>query len=495
MFNKIALDAGFNFFYFGITTGILFAVAIFFLIFTLINAYIRKRKQVAEVFFYGMLAHFSYGLYNIYSLQIHFEPAQLVFPPWFLIACKLALPVGLYFNFKILIKTTPIHSSEAFALWHKSKPILKLIDLLYLITLCIITFIDSLVTITMLGFLISFLHCLSGGYFSLKSLKPKHISKLYAFAMFALSTLFLGGFLLLCLFDYHNIPHLLFNSMHLLCSLLILICGFSLITFIIETNLPQNEVSTFNIDNLDKNVYQALKTNEFFVVYQPKFNIKTNKVEGLEALIRWQHAKRGLIMPNQFISMLEKTPIINDICHFMIDKVIQEIKENHISVPISINFSVKNLNQTTANYLLTKLKENQLPHDAIIVEITESFLLDMSEEQKSTLLLFKEAGINLSLDDFGAGYSSLKYLDELKLSELKIDRDITKKILEPTNKTIVTNLINMCNELNVKVVAEGVENDLTVLALKQINCHVIQGYVISKPKKMAQIIKWMNETS
>ena len=239
----------------------------------------------------------------------------------------------------------------------------------------------------------------------------------------------------------------------------------------------------------------ALETNQTFLAYQPKIDLKTMKPYGLEALIRWHHPEKGLIMPDSFIPLVEETKLIHLLTDWVLTntlKKIQEFTASGLEVPISINVSAKNLyDPFFFDRVMKNVNNSGVDKNLIKFEITESVLMINPDESKLVLDKLVENGIQIELDDFGSGYSSLAYLTQFPISTIKIDRFFMQKILTNTQvKQIVKSAIQLSKDLGYKVVAEGVEKMEVVELLKEFGCDYAQGYYFAKPISSDDISNW-----
>lgn len=250
--------------------------------------------------------------------------------------------------------------------------------------------------------------------------------------------------------------------------------------------------------NLARDIFGSLEKNDFYMVYQPKVNIRKNKLDSVEALIRWNHPNLGNIPPNEFINIAEKSGMINSICYWVIDQVVAQNKSwlaQGQEIRTSINFSPKDLRPEIVSYLLTKMNENQVAYSNIIIEVTENSLANADKRTYDALKMLHQHGIRISLDDYGTGYSSLSRINQLDISELKIDRSFIMNIdTNQENRAIVNATLQMGKELNLKVVAEGMENDSILATLASLSCSVVQGYGIARPMTADKFDAWFKES-
>ncbi|MBE0363062.1 hypothetical protein PULV_a0684 [Pseudoalteromonas ulvae UL12] len=238
---------------------------------------------------------------------------------------------------------------------------------------------------------------------------------------------------------------------------------------------------------LETHFKKALRTDAFELFYQPKININSNQIAGVEALIRWQCNELGAISPAQFIPIAESLGLIVELDLWVINRacqqvqlwIAQDIPFEHVAINISaLHFSQGNLVLAIKNALL----QWQIPANRIEIEITESSFICSLSEAKSVLEELNELGIKIALDDFGTGFSALSYLTQLPINTLKIDASFIANIPEEYgNSQIVSAIIALAKSLHLGLVAEGVEQEKQLHFLKQLQCPVIQGYFFSEP--------------
>ncbi len=243
----------------------------------------------------------------------------------------------------------------------------------------------------------------------------------------------------------------------------------------------------YKLYELRSDLRKAVENNQLHVYYQPIMNLKTNTIIAAEVLLRWNHPVHGLIPPKEFIPMAEETGYIINIGNWLIEEVCKSYNEwlnkGMPKIKISVNYSaIQFFENNFVENIINTIKKYRLTPSFLIIEITESILIDNTDKAISDIKRLKAYGIQIALDDFGTGFSSLSYLSSLKIDILKIDRSFIKNISIENNSTIITkNIINMAQELNIKLVAEGVEKPNQLEFLRNINCYAGQGYIYSKP--------------
>ncbi len=242
---------------------------------------------------------------------------------------------------------------------------------------------------------------------------------------------------------------------------------------------------------------RAIDQQEMLLYYQPKYNFSKNVVTGVEALIRWQHPTRGNVSPADFIPFAEQTGNIRMITRWVIDTAIKQCGAWQASghpLKISINISARDLlDRELVPFVAAKLATHKVAPELICVELTESALMEDPERARETLTQLHDLGIKLSMDDYGTGYSSLAYIKDLPLDELKIDRAFVSGMNTSTqNAAIVHSTIELGHRLGMIVVAEGVETGQELNALKGFGCDYAQGYHVCKPMPSEKLIEWLN---
>ena len=238
--------------------------------------------------------------------------------------------------------------------------------------------------------------------------------------------------------------------------------------------------------SISQHIQQALLNNSLYIVLQPKVNQVTKQLVGAEALIRWNH-NGTVIPPDKFIPVCESTGFIKRLDFFMLNQVCKKldewIKKGLDLVPISVNFSKHHFtHQEVAERICNIIDFWEIPHNLVEIEFTETSVAEMKELLKSTIDILKDKGISVSIDDFGSGYSSLSLLQDLNFDVLKLDKSFIKTVIDNKRaRTVIANVINMANELDMSIIAEGVETQEELSILKNLKCNVIQGFIFDKP--------------
>ncbi|WP_230369293.1 putative bifunctional diguanylate cyclase/phosphodiesterase [Paludibacterium denitrificans] len=245
----------------------------------------------------------------------------------------------------------------------------------------------------------------------------------------------------------------------------------------------------------------ALERSEFVLHYQPQVEMATGRILGAEALIRWQHPALGLLGPARFISVAEERGFIVQVGNWVIREACRQLaewqREGLPKLSLAINLSALQFRQQDLSEVLQRsLTSNGLAGNVLDIEVTESVIMDDVSSTIQTIDAIKSMGLQLSIDDFGTGYSSLSYLKRFKADKLKIDRSFVQDIPNDSDDTAISKaIINMAKNLNMKVVAEGVETLEQWQFLREQGCDQVQGYLLAKPLPAEDFVKLLlNET-
>ncbi len=243
----------------------------------------------------------------------------------------------------------------------------------------------------------------------------------------------------------------------------------------------------FEILEMENDLRKALENNELLLYYQPQIDIIHGKVIGVEALIRWQHPEKGLVSPAEFIPVAEKNGLINPIGEWVIRTACAQIRAWHAAgmsaMPVSVNIASQQFQQQDFIQIITdSLDYSGISSADLILEITESTLMENTEAVSNKLQEVTDLGVKLSIDDFGTGYSSLNYLKRFPIHAIKIDYSFIKEVnTDPDDAAIVEAIISMANSLKLEIVAEGVETEEQLEFLRIKGCSLVQGFLFSRP--------------
>ncbi|QOT09058.1 EAL domain-containing protein [Paenibacillus sp. JNUCC32] len=246
---------------------------------------------------------------------------------------------------------------------------------------------------------------------------------------------------------------------------------------------------------LEKDLQRALEMKEFFIVYQPKWNVQSDRLVGFEALLRWKHPRLGVISPQEFIPIAEETGLIIPMTRWTLEEACKQCRvwqDSGVVQPVSVNLSVRLFHGDNLLELIQNvLRKADLEPRLLELEITESMVLHDVNDIIRQLGSIRSLGVKVSMDDFGTGYSSIGLLDRIPIDALKLDRQFTNDLDTPSKRAIVNAVVLMAEKLNLDVIAEGVENKEHIDFLTGLGCHVMQGYYYGKPMDIHEIEVWM----
>ncbi len=251
---------------------------------------------------------------------------------------------------------------------------------------------------------------------------------------------------------------------------------------------------------LEAELHRALERGELIVYYQPKVDLKTGGILGLEALVRWQHPRLGIVPPNDFIPLAEQTGLIEEVGRWVVRVACRQIRfwqeAGYGTVPVAVNLSpVEFRNPDLGDQIIAMVDELGIPASALEVEITETVVMQNMDTAVGILEKLSNAGLRISIDDFGTGYSSLSYLKRFPLSSVKIDRAFIADFMRSSNDAaIVSAIIAMSHSLGLRVVAEGVETEEQLRFLQDLHCDEMQGYLVSKPVPREEVSELLAQT-
>lgn len=250
--------------------------------------------------------------------------------------------------------------------------------------------------------------------------------------------------------------------------------------------------------SLSAELRTAIDEDQLVLYMQPLIDSKTSKVGGLEALVRWQHPRRGLLGPGEFIPRAERSGLIKDLSNWVLRralKYVSELRSEGYRLGVSVNLSARSLLDPEFPDLLSGLLEAyEVPSEVLTLEITEDTL--MSDQRRTMDIVTRVAnmGVHISIDDFGTGYSQLTYLKQLPAAEIKIDRSFVQDMLEsPTDMAIVQATIGLGHALGLRAVGEGVEKQEHMRKLTELGCDILQGFYIGRPMPIEKLRPWLDE--
>jgi EAL domain-containing protein (putative c-di-GMP-specific phosphodiesterase class I) len=241
----------------------------------------------------------------------------------------------------------------------------------------------------------------------------------------------------------------------------------------------------------------AVVENEFELHFQPVINLQTQEIDSAEALIRWNHPKRGLLYPDEFIGYAQETGLITRIDEWVINEACRQVSEwesQGFIINVAINVSARQFqNQLLVGTVKQTLEKYKLLPSRLIIEITEQMLLEHTESNLQQISELKALGITISLDDFGIGFSSLSYIIRFSPDYLKIDRSFVSKIGQANeHDEMVRAIIGLSKVIPMKIVGEGIETENQRDFLKLLGCHFAQGYYFSRPLPVDKFILFLD---
>lgn len=314
------------------------------------------------------------------------------------------------------------------------------------------------------------------------------------------------------------------NNHHLSIGVSIGICVYPMHGHDVDTLLQHADIAMYNakrrdasnasyaIYDIDQNqrtlegltltggLREAIRNGELTVHYQPKVLIHDHRLCGVEALVRWQHPKLGLIPPIKFIPLAEQTGQITTLTRWLLNATLQQYdtwRRSGLRIPIAVNISPKDLRDVQfAEHVRELLNRWNVPAEDITLEFTESSMIGDSDRTTNIISRLYGLGLKLSIDDFGTGYSSLAYLKQLPIPEIKIDRSFVKDMETDENDAIIVrSIINLAHNMGLEVTAEGVETKEVLELLDMLGCDRVQGYHIARPLTAEQLMGWIKTNS
>jgi diguanylate cyclase (GGDEF)-like protein len=264
-----------------------------------------------------------------------------------------------------------------------------------------------------------------------------------------------------------------------------------------ETALDRYSLRRFTVLNEFR---KALENEQFVLHFQPVVAITGEEVRGAEALVRWEHPQLGMVPPNDFIPIAEQSGLIGPLTHYVLERAVAECKgwrNDGRELSVSVNLSVRDLlDLDLPGHVASVLTAHDLAPEALHLEITESMIMSDPDRALDTVTRLRDLGVCISVDYFGTGYSSLANLKRLPISELKIDRSFISSLPhDESDLIIVGSTINLGHDLRLKVVAEGVEDEITLMRLAKLGCDLAQGYYFGRPLPSQEFVRMVDRLS
>ena len=263
---------------------------------------------------------------------------------------------------------------------------------------------------------------------------------------------------------------------------------------------PDSDESASSQLKLSAWLRHSIEREELDIHYQPKVAMHNGRVCGMEALLRWNHPKKGVISPDQFIPVAEQNGMITPITDWVLESALKqanEWKQSGLTSCVAVNISARSFqNPKLVQRIQSAIRSADMDGDCLEIEITENVLMTDLERGSDITAQLNDLGVKISIDDFGTGYSSLAYLKRLPIHTVKIDKSFVLDMIQNENDAvIVRSIIDLGHRLGLEVIAEGVENQQTWDLLKEWGCNTVQGYHVSKPKDGYQISNWLEQNS
>ena len=242
---------------------------------------------------------------------------------------------------------------------------------------------------------------------------------------------------------------------------------------------------------------RALRRDELELHYQPRLCLQSGDVVGLEALVRWRHAERGLLTPDEFIPLAEESGLIVPLGYWVIARALRDMQwlrgRGLPALHMAVNLSFRQFQDSQLLPTLTRLiAERGVDAQWLEFELTETAVMRRSDQVQQTMAALGQLGVRFSLDDFGTGFSSFVHLNNLPITLLKIDKSFVGSMsVQPTSQRLVQAMINLGHNLHLQVVAEGVETPEQLALLRQFGCDQVQGYLISKPLPLSELARFL----
>jgi EAL domain-containing protein (putative c-di-GMP-specific phosphodiesterase class I)/GGDEF domain-containing protein len=246
--------------------------------------------------------------------------------------------------------------------------------------------------------------------------------------------------------------------------------------------------------NLAADVHEAMQCNQLYLVFQPRLTVSTQALAGAEVLLRWKHPLRGLIPPNDFIPVIEKTPLIHQVTHWVIDKALAQLAtwDSAFTGILSINLSPRDFDdRRLVEHIVKACAEHYIDPNRLELEITEGQWLQNNTSVLRQLADLRLLGAHVAIDDFGSGYSNFAYLHEIPADVVKLDRSLVDSVESDARKQVLAeNIVSLVHQLGYRTVAEGIETQACFSHIKAYGCTEAQGYLFARPLESSEFMNW-----
>lgn len=482
---------------YGVVNGVFLTTTTFLLLTALSYGHGRHDKKITKSFLLLATGCALIGLHSLYFQNYSGAVSSRVIPSVLFDLSPFAAPLALAIITYIIIQVTSIKSYQSYKSSRQFKHLfsgLYLLDASCFIALFFMQNNDSIALMLILIFIphsaIATLYC----YHGLRDIPHGRFMGM----LFSLTFITCIIFSYLIYSQHLGLSSSMLSYVHLAFAFINVIFCFIFIRYGYDEAKHFFTTLSQDPNNLSPRILEGLKNREFYLHYQPQIDLSTNSLCGLEALLRWKHPVHGEISPAKFIPLAEESGSIDELCKWVIRATVKQsgfFTAQGVDLKLSINFSAQNLNPEMIDFLGLALAEHSVPARNITVEITESLFLHETKEANEALAMLEKLGCDLSLDDYGTGFSSLSYINKLALKELKIDRSFISDMHDNKDNYVISNsTIRMSQSLGLNVVAEGIETEDVMIMLKTMGCNIAQGYFIAAPMPADELSFWLIST-
>lgn len=482
---------------FGMANGLFLSAVLYMLMFSLTSLKEKGQRYIAQTFLLLSVTGLLFSLYSLYFQYSHNGLHMQYYPQWLLTLAKFSAPLALLFATDLFMRNVAVQSYDDFQRVKLIKPFQSVAVTSNTLVIFVLFFVtDPLWVLVVIQLM--FLPSIISGVFINHISTPNQLKRIGINALLVVSFISCVSYASYSVYSKQTLPQPLVFFMISGYGVILILMSFAFIRFGFVDALRYNRIKNIDQDNLTQELYKAIEKDQLYLVYQPKLSLKTQRVSGFEALLRWEHPERGTISPTVFIPLAEEVNMIDNLCYWLIDHTVMQARQllnQGYKLPISMNFSASNMHPDMVDYLTRCLEIHHVPAQMIMVEITESLLIQHSVKELTAIHMLHTLGVDIAIDDYGTGFSSLNYLRSLDVKQLKIDRSFIKNMdTHHDNHVIVKSTLQMSKGLKLHVVAEGVETAPIQQLLIQLGCDEIQGYLISPPMSSSELEQWLQHT-
>jgi EAL domain-containing protein (putative c-di-GMP-specific phosphodiesterase class I) len=265
----------------------------------------------------------------------------------------------------------------------------------------------------------------------------------------------------------------------------------------VEPYNPASDVHTTDRLETLGHLRDGMLNNQLHLRYQPVISARHRGLTGFEALLRWDHPQRGMLLPAEFIPIAERTSLIHALTRWVLLTAVRDAsrwRQQGLDCTIAVNISAVSLENALLGIVEEVLSLHRWPPDQLILEITESAVTENPDLAREVVVALRDRGVQVSIDDFGAGFTSLSQLRSMPVHQIKIDRQfVTDLAISPGDRAVVQSVIELGHRLGMTVLAEGIETSESADQLEQLDCDDLQGYWIARPMIAAEVLPWARE--